>query len=76
MGIIPTDNWQQTITKSLYQSRSCTDSFIFRVELPSDYSYEVKMIQARKFSAALTDRGEIYIWGFKSNVGGPKLIKN
>ncbi len=33
------------------------------------------MVQAKKYSLALTDSGEMYVWGIKSGFGSPKRIK-
>ncbi len=33
-------------------------------------------MQAKKYSLALTDSGDMYVWGLKSNFGAPKQIKS
>jgi|LakMenEpi03Aug12_release.lakeMendotaPanAssembly.Ray.scaffolds.fasta_scaffold486673_2 hypothetical protein len=45
---------------------------LVRVEIDGN----VKLIQAKKYSLALTDSGDMYIWGVKSNFGQPKMIKS
>lgn len=34
------------------------------------------MIQAKKYSLALTDSGDMYVWGLKNNFGAPKLVRS
>jgi alpha-tubulin suppressor-like RCC1 family protein len=33
------------------------------------------MVQAKKFSLALTERGDMYIWGLKAGFGAPKRLR-
>jgi len=33
-------------------------------------------VQAKKYSLAITDAGEMYIWGVKNGFGVPKQIKS
>ena len=32
------------------------------------------MVKAKKYSLALTDKGEVYIWGLKTGFGAPKKV--
>ena len=32
------------------------------------------MVQAKKYSLALTDAGDMYVWGLKAGFGAPKKI--
>ena len=32
------------------------------------------MVQAKKYSLALTDSGEMYVWGLKAGFGAPKKV--
>lgn len=34
------------------------------------------MVQAKKYSLAITDSGEMYVWGLKTGFGAPKQIKS
>lgn len=44
------------------------------MELPNKNG--IKLIQAKKYSMALTDEGEMYVWGVRTNFGKPKLIQS
>ena len=34
------------------------------------------MVQAKKYSVALTEKGQLYVWGLKSGFGVPKLVRS
>jgi len=34
------------------------------------------MVQAKKYSLALTEKGDMYVWGLKAGFGAPKKIRS
>jgi alpha-tubulin suppressor-like RCC1 family protein len=49
---------------------------LFSVQVDGEKECRVKLIQAKKYSLALTDSGDMYIWGLRPNFGLPKLVKS
>jgi hypothetical protein len=62
----------QSSTKKISHRAFPAAMKLVRVEIEGN----VKLIQAKKYSLALTDSGDMYIWGVKSNFGQPKMIKS
>jgi hypothetical protein len=46
------------------------------VQLDGEKECHVKLIQAKKYSLALTDAGDMYVWGLRSNFGTAKMIRS
>lgn len=46
------------------------------VDINGEGGTHVKLIQAKKYSLALTDSGDMYVWGLKNTFGAPKVIRS
>lgn len=51
-------------------------AFLFSVQVDSEKDCRLKLIQAKKYSLALTESGDMYVWGLRPNFGLPKLVKS
>lgn len=46
------------------------------MEINTEKKSNIKLIQAKKYSLALTDSGDMYVWGLKNTFGAPKIIRS
>lgn len=46
------------------------------MDINTENKSNIKLIQAKKYSLALTDSGDMYVWGLKNTFGAPKIVRS